>query len=289
MNKYSIFDAHCDTLCRLLDYNESLLCNDFNVDKSRMMQYDSYTQVFACFISPDYYDAPMDRFKSLYRCFKAQDFTGIKPILSLEGGEPVNSLEDVEFLYQCGVKCIALSRNYSNKIAGAQDNVSQGLTEFGKQVVKKMNELGILVDVSHLNDKSFYDVADITSAPIIATHSNSRRLCMHNRNITDEMFNIIKSSGGCVGINLYPLFVNGTTSCDISEVLKHINHFVSMDGINHIGLGCDFDGTDDILPDEIKGCQHLYRLADALKENGYSENDIEKIMHLNFERVFGGN
>lgn len=284
MNNYSVFDAHCDTLCRLCDVGGTIRSNPYNVSIDAMLEYSSYTQIFACFIAPRYYDNPKERFRRLAECYNAQDFAGIKPILSLEGGELIESLEDVEYLKQCGVRCATLTWNGSNALAGGADG-DGGLSRFGKSVVRKMNELGILIDVSHLNDRSFYDVAAISTKPIIATHSSSRSICPNPRNLTDDMFGIIKDSGGCVGVNFYPWFINGTDSCDISDVVRHIEHFMSLD-YGAVGIGADFDGTDDCLPNGISGCGDLYKIFDELIKRGTDINTVEKISHKNFERVF---
>lgn len=286
MNEYSIFDAHCDTLCHIADKGVSIQNNDCSIDKNYMLKYKKYTQVFACFIDPMYYDNPKARFDTLYKSFKAQDFSGINPVLSLEGGEVIESLEDVEYLYQCGVRCATLTWNNTNKLAGGVDDEESGLTKFGKSVIGKMEELGILIDVSHLNDKSFYDVASIITRPIIATHSNSRRICGHRRNITDDMFKIIRDSGGCVGINLYPLFLTENEKCTADDALLHIEHFMSLDGESSIGIGSDFDGIP-YTPYGLEDCGKLHILLDKLKEIGTQKETVEKISHKNFERVFG--
>ena len=286
MKDYCIFDAHCDTLCLLADNGGNIRENKYNTDIVRMSAYKEYTQVFACFIAPEYYNNPMSRFNELKNIFSSQDFSGVKPILSLEGGEVIRSLEDVEYLKECGVRCATLTWNNDNALAGGVEGSGVGLTQFGRSVVRKMNDLDIIIDVSHLSDKSFYDVASVTTNTIIATHSNSRAVCANPRNLTDDMFRIIKQSGGCVGINLYPIFVSGRSECTSFDVIKHIEHFRELCGIDSIGIGTDFDGTDNILPRDIKGCDELYRLFDNLLLSGFSKTDTEKISHLNFKRVF---
>ena len=286
MKNYSVFDAHCDTLCLLADTGGNIFENTYNADIKRMSDYKSYTQVFACFISPEHYNDPMARFKTLKDIYSSEDFGVVKPVLSLEGGEVIRSLEDVEYLKACGIRCATLTWNNDNALAGGVLGAGVGLTPFGKSVVRKMNELGIIVDVSHLSDKSFYDVASVAGDNIIATHSNSRSVCPDSRNLTDEMFRIIKESGGCVGINLYPLFVTGKNQCTSFDVIKHIRHFADLGGIDAIGIGSDFDGTDNFLPCDIRGCDELYRLFDNMLLSGFSRTDIEKISHLNFERIF---
>lgn len=285
MKNYSIFDAHCDTLCHIANRGVSAVNNGCGVDINLMRDYSEYTQVYACFIAPEYYDNPKARFEKLYDCFAAQDFTGIKPVLSLEGAEMIESLEDVDRLYQCGVRCVALTWNYPNRLAGGADDTDRGLTEFGKAVIRKMENLGILIDVSHLNDKSFYDVISVISRPVIATHSNSRTICRHRRNLTDEMFKLICECGGCVGMNFYPLFLTEKKQCGLSDIVMHIEHFLNLDGEDCIGLGTDFDGID-YTPVDISDCGDVYKLFDELKKRGISDRITEKISNKNFKRLF---
>lgn len=286
MKSYSVFDAHCDTLCCVYDNGGNIVKNNYNTDVSRMREYKKYSQIYAMFISPDFHNTPKDRMKALYNIYRSSDFNGVIPYLSLEGGEVIESLEDIDYLHSISVRCVNLTWNNSNKICGGADDPTKGLTPFGKDVIRKLNEKGIFIDVSHLNDKSFYQIAEITTKPLVATHSNSRHICNHRRNLTDEMFKIICESGGCVGINLYPLFVNDTGKCNIDHVILHIEHFLSIDGKNHIGVGADFDGVSNNLPQGINGCQDLYKIFDKMTELGYSEDIIEKFTHKNFEKIF---
>ena len=121
--------------------------------------------------------------------------------------------------------------------------------------------------------------------PIIATHSNSRNICSHPRNLTDEQFKAIIKTNGCVGINFYPLVLNDSKRADIGDIVKHIEHFMELGGENCIGIGADFDGVD-YLPDNIHGCEDIYKVFDRLAQLNYSEEQLEKISHKNFERVF---
>lgn len=281
--KYKIFDAHCDTLCLLNDEKKSIDENTFHVDKRRMERYESYTQTFACFIDPVYKNCAMERFIALCDTFYTQNTGGI---LSVEGAEMITSLKELRTLKRLGVKIIALTWNYSNHIASGalEKNKDRGLTEFGKSVVAEMNRLDILLDVSHLNDRSFFDAADITVHPILATHSDSRAVCSHPRNLTDDQFKRIIESGGCVGINFYPDFLSNNGNATIDDIIRHIEHFMALGGEDCIGIGADFDGVYH-LPDGICGCQDTYKIFDRLLRLNYSEKQIEKISHENFERI----
>lgn len=296
--KYSIFDTHCDTLCSVLDYGKSIVTNDCHVDIERMKRYEQYTQVFACFIDPVYKSCAADRTLNLIDTFhnavsdKLPD--NVKGILSIEGGEGIYSLAHLRNFYRLGVRIIALTWNFSNHIASGalETDETRGLTDFGKKVVAEMNRLGIFADVSHLNDKSFYDVAEYSDKPIIATHSNSRAVCRSKavcpveRNLTDEQFEIIKKSGGCTGINFCPDFLNESGKAGIDDIVRHIDHFMSLGGEDNVGIGADFDGIDS-TPDGINGVEDIYKIFDRLLQIGYTENQIEKISHKNFERILG--
>lgn len=287
---YSVFDAHCDTLCHVRDLGEDLKTNGCHVDIERMNKYKSYTQVFACFIDPIYKNCAKERCLELIDIFHR--FAPKNSVLSIEGGECITSLAALRNFHRLGVRIIALTWNYSNHIASgaAEKDETRGLTEFGRQVIAEMNRLGMLADVSHLNDKSFYDIADYTDKPIIATHSNSRSVCRSKvvcpveRNLTDDQFRIICKSEGCVGINFCPDFLNESGRADVDDIIRHIEHFMSLGGGNYIGIGADFDGVDS-LPDGINGCQDLYKVFDRLLQLNYTEEQVEKISHKNFERV----
>lgn len=287
--KYSIFDTHCDTLCCVLDDNKSLEKNDCHADISRMSRYKSYTQVFACFIDPIYKSCAAERTMNLIDAFHKSTVSlpkNVKAILSIEGGEGIYSLSALRNYYRLGVRIAALTWNFSNHIASGalEEDAARGLTEFGKEVVNEMNRLGMLIDVSHLNRKSFYDIANITKMPVIATHSCSDAICRHERNLTDDQFNVIKQSGGCVGINFYPAFLTNGDKCTVDDIVKHIDHFMELGGEDNIGIGADFDGVD-CLPEGINGVQDVYKVFDRLLQNGYTEKQIEKISHRNFERI----
>ena len=290
--EYSVFDAHCDTLCKMTDEGADFYENNCEVDFKRMSTYKSYTQVMACYIAPEYKKTARRRTTALidtyHKAVDTADLGNVQTILSIEGGEGIETVADLEKYHELGVRMAALTWNKSNHIAGGaheRDN-TRGLTEFGKSVVKRMNELSMFIDVSHLNDRSFYDVAEISKLPIIASHSNSRAVCSHVRNLTDDMFRIIVNSGGCAGINLYPMFLTKTHNAVIDDIVRHIEHFMSLGGENHIGIGADFDGVDGHLPDGISGCEDLYKLFDRLLQLKYTEEQVEKISHENFERLF---
>ncbi len=289
-----IFDGHSDTITRLLDENKSLFENDLHVDLKRLSKNESI-QVFACFIDPLYKTCAKDRFdmvidnfyleaekhkmtvcKNYYDIVNSND--RVKAVLSLEGGEVVETLEDLDYLKSRGILMIAPTWNYKNQLAcGVLEKKDTGLTEFGKKAVRRMNDLGILIDVSHLSEKSFWDVAEISTKPICASHSNSRSITDNPRNLTDEQFCKIRDMEGCVGINFYPPFLGNDLKC----IIDHIDRFLALGGEENIGIGSDFDGVD-CLPCGINGCQDMEKMIKMLP---YSEKIRKKIAYENFLRV----
>jgi len=289
-----IFDAHADTASRLLDENKSLFENDLHIDLKRLSKNESI-QVFACFIDPLYKDTARARFDAVIDNFckeaKKNEITicknygdiadekgSVRAILSLEGGEPIDTLADLDYLKNRGILMIAPTWNFKNKIAcGVLEKEDTGLTDFGKKAIRRMNELGILIDVSHLSEKSFWDVAEISTKPICASHSDSRTVKDNPRNLTDRQFCRIRDMNGCVGINFYPPFLGDDIGC----VIDHIDKFLSLGGENNIGIGSDFDGVD-CLPKGVSGCQDVEKIIKMLP---YPEKIRKKIAYENFLRV----
>jgi membrane dipeptidase len=231
-----------------------------------------------------------------------------------EGGIIEGSLEKLEELYSWGVRMICLMWNYKNEIGSPNycygdgldkisfkkskqnnkaisstiPNTKDGLTPFGIEVVKKMNELGIIIDVSHGSDALFWDCIKYSSKPIVASHSNSRAIHNHVRNLTDEMILALAKNGGVMGINYCPEFVSRKRKTNqIPDLIKHINHIKEVGGIDVIALGSDFDGIS--TPIGMSDCTKTLELRDALIKEGYTELEIKKIFHDNFLRVFKAN
>lgn len=289
------FDAHADTISELINRGKCLRENDMHIDMKRLSEYASYTQVFAAFISPDYKEDAMKRAVSIINrfydeakengitvCKSYKDWenakTPVKAFLSLEGGDAINEILDLHALYNMGVRMIAPTWNFKNSIAcGVMEKEDTGLTDFGKEIILEMNRLGIIIDVSHLSPKSFWGVCKITKKAICASHSNSKSVKNHVRNLTDEQFLAIAKTGGVVGINFYPPFLGD----DISDIVRHTDKFLALGGEDNIGLGSDFDGVD-CLPSGISGAEDMEKVIRMLP---YSTEIREKIAFRNFLRV----
>lgn len=207
-------------------------------------------------------------------------------LLSVEGGECLNGeLSILRQLYRLGVRSMLLTWNHRNLLAdGVEEECGGGLTEFGRLVVAEMNRLGMIIDVSHLCEASFYEVISLSSKPVIASHSNAGAICPHVRNLNDSQLKTIAANGGVVGINFYPRFLNNTDKANLDDVVKHIEHVCSVTGENHIGIGADFDGID-CTPDGLEGTQCIPALFERLEQLNYGTGLLEKIAGLNFMRV----
>lgn len=218
----------------------------------------------------------------------------ISAFLTMENGFLIQGkLENVKRFYDMGVRLITLTWNHPNGLGQCHtkepEKMKQGLTEFGWEAVSYMQELGILVDVSHLSDGGFYDVAALskqTGIPFVASHSNCRALSPSTRNLTDGMIRRLAEYGGVAGINLEPSFLNWNTEDSVSRIERvcdHICHLIDRGGTECVSIGTDFDGISGQL--EIDACTKLPRLFAALRRRGISEDTVEKITHKNVKRV----
>lgn len=304
-----IVDAHCDTISEVLDRGLSLNKNQLHVDLERMRKEGSFIQFFAAFIDPAYGQAYSMRravqlIDRLYNeikinndyitlCCNYNDIEAalaegkVAAILSIEGGDALQGeLSALRIFYRLGVRSICLTWNYRNEIAdGVKDEeTGGGLTPFGRSVVKEMNSLGMLIDLSHISEKGFWDVIELTRSPLIVSHSNAKKICCHKRNLTDEQIMAVKKNRGVIGINLYPDFLNSEGKATVKDVIKHIEHIAGLTGEDHIGLGADFDGIEK-TPDDIKGVQEIHKIFNELYKLNYSQSFVEKFAGRNFLRV----
>lgn len=318
-----VADMHCDTLYELNLKEEqgkeiSLRSNQLNIDLLKMQAGDYLIQNFAVFTHLKQDKDPLEHVNHCIDVFyrnmhENQDM--IRPVrtyddimvnkkegrmsamLTLEEGAVIH--DDLTFLrnyYRLGVRMITPSWNFANGLTHpnfdceASDGFDtfddvHGLTDFGKQYIREMEDLGMIVDVSHMSDACFYDVLDITKKPFVASHSNARALCPHARNMSDDMILKLAHRGGVIGINYAADFLNREAQRSrIEDMVKHILYIKELAGIDCIGLGSDFDGIPQNL--DMKDASELPRLEEALKKAGLSKEDIEKIFSLNVLRVY---
>lgn len=214
-------------------------------------------------------------------------------ILTVEEGGVLNGkMERLDQLYERGIRLMTLTWNYQNCIGNPNSRDEQimkkGLTKFGKEVVERMNELGMLVDVSHLSDGGFWDCIRVSRKPLVASHSNARSLCQHPRNMTDEMLRALGEKGGVAGVNFYSVFLCGEgRRAIVDDIVHQICHMIRCAGEDAVALGTDFDGFEDAaLPERIRGVQDMGLLWDGMRKAGITSRQIEKIACDNILRVF---
>ena len=211
----------------------------------------------------------------------------VAALLSIEGADVIEgSLGALRVFHRLGVRMVGLVHSRRNLLAdGVTDSkTGGGLSEFGVEVVEELNRLGILIDVSHLSDAGFWDLVDVTRASFVASHSNSRAVCDHPRNLTDDQIRALADRGGVMGINFAPAFVH-PTHATVERVVDHIDHIVDLVGADHVGLGSDFDGIP-ATPEGLENVSKMLNITRELVRRGYPEEDIRKILGENHLRVF---
>ena len=309
-----VFDAHCDTLGHVTShefFRRDLLQRgeSGHLDLPRMREGGINAQIFACFpgverLGANATSGALQRVEALYELIDAapdqitlvqtaDDLAPLTPggpigsILGLEGVEALDGqMRLLRTFHRLGVRNIGLTWDPRNAAAdGSGAGTSFGLTPFGRDVVQACNELGVMVDVSHLNDAGLEDVLTISSKPIIASHSNARAVFEHRRNLSDEQIRAIADGGGVIGATFVSHFLNPDyRKATLDDLLDHIDHLVQAAGIDHVGIGSDFDGC--LPPPELSSGEKYPAVAEGLLRRGYAPEDIRKILGENFRRVF---
>lgn len=234
-------------------------------------------------------------------CRTAADITAafdkgrIAAIMHIEGAEAIDpDLTALDVLYSAGLRSIGPVWSRPNIFAHgvpfrypSTGDIGAGLTEDGKRLVRRCNQLGVMIDLSHLNEAGFWDVARISDAPLVATHSNAHAVCPHARNLTDKQLEAIAQSDGMVGLNFAAAFLreDGQMSADVplATMLRHLDHLIGILGEDRVGLGSDFDGA--VIPEKIGDVAGLTHLRAAMRDHGYSDDLMKKLCHENWLRV----
>ena len=314
---------HCDTLCVGMAQHKKTITNlkGSMLDIERLVQTDAGAQFFAMFVPqrdmPEWYgldkmpepEILLEHMKDIFwetlkenenRIAFAQSYEELcknqqegkwSAFLTMENGYAVRGkMENLKKFHDWGVGLITLTWNDPNCFGqnhSMDRNLMQsGLTDFGKEAISYMNELGILIDVSHLSDGGFYDVASLTKKPFVASHSNCRELSPSTRNLTDDMIRILAEKGGVAGINFEPTFLNRDQKDHYSRICRmcdHVEHFIKIGGVECVGIGSDFDGIDGEF--EVSDCTKMELFFDELHRRGLSNDVIEKVAFRNVAEV----
>lgn len=307
--RWRLVDAHADTLLGVLEGRGSLArySPGLGLDLPRLVRAGVEVQFLALFVESRFLPGrALERTLALLECFhrereacagRLELLTGrqqlleppppgrVRVLLAVEGGEALQgSLEALRLLYRLGVRSLTLTWNRNNELAdGAGEPAARGLTAFGRQVVAEMGRLGMLVDVSHLGERGFWDTLEAAAGPLAASHSCCRRLHDHPRNLTDEQLQALAAREGVAGVTLAPDFL-GEGAVGVAEVLAHIEHACAVAGPRAVGIGSDLDGVEP-LPVGLEDASALPRLAEELLRRNYREEDVRWIMGENWLRL----
>lgn len=313
-------DLHCDTLTDWIDRGEDRDFFNFPekmVDLKRLKEIGAMGQFFAIFFPPqeentknltddvifshslELFQQMMNRYPELITpAYHAEDILKnqkagkISALLSIEDGRAVSGdLQKLNFFYQHGVRCMSLTWNFGHinipncfGFPNSPEFQHLGLTPFGREAVAYMQEIGMLVDVSHLSDQGFWDVANFTTKPFLASHSNCREVCNLLRNLNDAMIRTLADRGGVVGLNFCPdLTVAGAMHCSADDLAKHVWHLFQTGGEDCIALGTDFDGIGGTV--EVDSPIRMPLLFDALTKLGLTQRQLDKFAFQNVLRV----
>ena len=351
-----VLDSHCDTPSQILRLRDLSIDNDHShVDFPKLKRGGVDGAFFALYIPASMDDDPKKAYEYAMKLLdgvsctlaanpssaalalteseaKTNQANGrFSVFIGLENASPIDGVEKVKDLYDKGIRYITLCHSANNAICDScAPEVKRwgGLSPLGKEVVAEMNRIGMLIDVSHVSDDTFYDVLKYSTKPVVATHSCCRALCGHPRNMTDDMIKALAAAGGVIQINFYPLFLDSgfkkiLNESGVSErgeliesefisdpadpvkraawnavqdeimalprpsyrlIADHIDHVVSLVGIDHVGIGSDFDGIE-VTPEGMEDVSMMPKLFDELRSRGYSDEDLCKIASGNFFRI----
>ena len=318
-----IIDMHSDTIYQLLKKRragiaDTLTKNALHMDLEKMKRADYLLQNFALFVEQGECEDPYEEAKAEYAVFvdemeKNRDLISqvlnyedivqnqkegkISALLTLEEGEVCcGKIKKLEEFYNYGARMMAMVWNFDNSLSTSTSKCPpvvprkysgnrQGLTETGIEVVERMEELGMIPDVSHMSDEGIADMLQIAKKPFVASHSNARSLCPHQRNLTDEFLKRMGEKGCVIGANFFSKFLREDAEfTETAWIADHILYMVNVAGIESVGLGSDFDGISCGL--ELENCANMQSLAEVLKKRGMSEAHVERIFYKNVLRLY---
>ena len=303
-----MIDLHCDTIMQLLNHPDSgdLYRNTWKIDIEKLQKAHSKVQDFALFINLGETNDPYGRYEEMRNLCTTQihlygehiqhvlsyqdvesvyESGKIGALMSIEeGGVLGGDLDKLKQAYQDGVRLITLTWNYPNGLGEPHcGEQHKKLTTKGIEFVEVMQDLGIIVDCSHLNDAGTEQLGDILDVPFVASHSNAREVTAHTRNLPDNLIKLIANKGGVIGLNFAQSFLGTSPVSRIDDIVKHGLYLINKGGEDVVALGTDFDG---IKPNtEIKDASEMYRLYDAFKEAGLSVEQCEKLFWKNADRL----
>lgn len=299
-----MIDLHCDTLYEASKREKSLIANDLHLSFERLAKYSPFCQVLAVwsdskldcegawsrfFVARELLKSQLEKHPAVKQVASDAELIFCEDnglgavILAVEGGKLIGTdLSRLDVLRNEGVRFMTLTWDDPCAICGS-NKTGSGLTKFGRSAVTRMLELGIIPDISHASDKSAEDVISLAENEgkiCVATHSNSRSVCNHSRNLTDGLFERLVKLGSVVGVSLAPQHLREGGNAEIDDVVRHIEHYMSLGGENTVCLGCDLDGIE-TRPTGIETVSDIEKIADALGRINYTDSLIKKIFYAN--------
>ena len=273
------FDLHCDTAYKMYTEKQGFYENNLAVSGQKGEIFKKWHQTFAVWL-PEDLENPFLFYKNTLSHLKQNLCGKVTPIFAVEGGTVLeNDADRIYALKQDGIKLLTLTWNGENAIAGGSKS-DKALTDFGKAVIEKMNKINMAVDLSHLNDKSFFEVIALAEKPL-ASHSNCSAVCDVPRNLTDQQIKLICEKGGLIGLNFYPLFLGDNP---MEKIYQNIYRLCDMGYENNIAIGSDFDGAD--MPCELCDITKIPYLYTFLQQKGVNNIVLDKIFYKNAYSTF---
>jgi membrane dipeptidase len=308
-----VFDGHCDTLLEILDGRRPFgeRSTKGHIDLPRLREGGVTAQVFAVYLEDKFLPASAVKqtlriLDVLFRELQAHpdDFAlatcaadieaakasgKVAAVIGIEGAEALEGdLGVLRMLYRLGVRLLTVTWSRRNQAAdgGYEMRTGGGLTEFGVKLVQECNQLGIILDISHLAPAGVRDVLELCRQPVVASHSNSRALCSHWRGLDDEQLRALAATGGVAGVTFVPAFLaDDRKEANLERLLDHVDHMAGVAGIDHVGLGSDFDGFHPPAPKGLEDVTRLPAITEGLVRRGYSDDDVRKVLGGNWLRV----
>lgn len=303
-------DGHCDTLSKALDEGKDLYQNNLQFSIEEANKLGGGIQTMAAFVDTEYLVSEMsgfDRCSAILGKFwefqnsnsnilirnkidvqNAEREHDTKVLLSIENGAAISgNLSNVDYFYENGVRMMSITWNHDNELGcGAKTKNDVGLSMLGCGFVERLNNLGVVIDVSHSSEKTFWDVISMSDKPVVASHSNVFELCNNNRNLKDAQIKAIAKSGGIIGICFYGEFLKSEGNANVADIVEHIKYIKKLVGVEYVGLGSDFDGMN--VNETAKGVENITKLDNIITElklQCFSDDEIVKIMWNNWSCV----
>ncbi len=300
-----IIDLHCDTISAIYERQEQLIRNSGHFDLERAIEAGIKVQFMALFVGPQESNIALEKLKPQIELYQHQvesnadliypvrskedlytqiEKDKIGTILHLEGAEALGRDMDILYdLYASGLRSMGLTWNKANLLAQGigEGPEASGLTVWGKKVVQEMERLGMILDGAHISVQGYFDLLEVYSKPLVVTHANTRALCQHPRNLTDQQLKALGENGGIVGVNQVNDFVKEQDPT-IDNLIDHIAYIADLIGVKHVALGSDFDGADKIV---MSGVEQYKAWPQLLKNRGFNDNEVKMVLHENALRI----